>query len=253
MSRSVTAVAEDARPGPGPGAGRRRRQPPDVLTDRVADLAVGALIDVMRRMPAADRQVRTGGWARAPFPPATRVSGKRVGVLGLGRIGRAVARRIEGVGAEIAYCSRVPVPGVPSGICPPPGRRPRPATCSSSPWRTVRAPRGSSRPRCLTRWVRGLPGQRGQGGVVDGSALVAVVGEGRIAGAALEVLADEPRVPQGLPESDRVVLPYIASATRETREPMGDLALRNLERPGHPPAHRLPDPSMSGPPIDSAA
>ncbi|MFD5775285.1 2-hydroxyacid dehydrogenase [Streptomyces fungicidicus] len=205
---------------------------PDVLTDCVADLAVGALIDVMRRMSAADRYVRAGGWSTAPFPLAARVSGKRVGVLGLGRIGRAVARRVEGFGVEVAYCSRLPVPGVPYRRLP--TARALAEACDAL---VVTVAGGAGTEGLVSAAVLDALGPEGhlvnvaRGSVVDEPALVAAVEEGRIAGAALDVFADEPNVPRALLDSDRVVLlPHIASATRETRKAMADLVLRNVER-----------------------
>lgn len=203
---------------------------PDVLTDCVADLAVGALIDVMRRLTAADRYVRAGSWAGAPFPLASRVSGKRVGILGLGRIGRAVAERLEGFGTDLAYCSRVPVAGV--------THRHVPTARELAEWcdaLVVTVAGGAGTRALVSAEVLAALGPRGylvnvaRGSVVDEPALVEAVTHGRIAGAALDVFADEPHVPRELLESDRVVLlPHIASATRETRAAMGDLALRNL-------------------------
>ncbi|WP_189219364.1 MULTISPECIES: 2-hydroxyacid dehydrogenase [Streptomyces] len=205
---------------------------PDVLTDCVADLAVGALIDVMRRLSAADRYVRAGHWADAPFPLATRVSGKRVGILGLGRIGRAVARRLEGFGIRVAYCSRRPVRGVTWRHAP--TAEALAAECDAL---VVTVAGGAGTRGLVSAAVLDALGPEGylvnvaRGSVVDEEALVAAVTSGRIAGAALDVFADEPHVPRALSDSDRVVLlPHIASATRETREAMGDLALRNLER-----------------------
>ncbi|GGW71268.1 2-hydroxyacid dehydrogenase [Streptomyces griseoloalbus] len=205
---------------------------PDVLTDCVADLAVGGLIDSMRRLSAADRYVRAGGWTAAPFPLTSRVSGKRIGILGLGRIGRAVARRLEGFGTEVAYCSRAPVPDVPYRHLP--TAEALAAACDAL---VVTVAGGAGTEGLVSAAVLEALGPEGhlvnvaRGSVVDESALVAAVEAGRIAGAALDVFADEPNVPQALLESDRVVLlPHIASATRETREAMGDLALRNVER-----------------------
>ncbi|KQZ19969.1 2-hydroxyacid dehydrogenase [Streptomyces clavifer] len=205
---------------------------PDVLTDCVADLAVGALIDVMRRMSAADRYVRAGGWSTAPFPLASRVTGKRVGILGLGRIGRAVAQRLEGFGVQVAYCTRTPVPGV--GYPHLPTAEALAEACDALVV-TVAGGRGTE--GLVSAAVLEALGPQGylvnvaRGSVVDESALVAAVEARRIAGAALDVFTDEPNIPQALLESDRVVLlPHIASATRETRAAMGDLALRNLQR-----------------------
>ncbi|MET7325511.1 2-hydroxyacid dehydrogenase [Streptomyces sp. NPDC005549] len=205
---------------------------PDVLTDCVADLAVGALIDSLRRLSAADRYVRAGGWAAAPFPLASRVSGRRIGILGLGRIGRAVARRLEGFGVEVSYCSRVPVPDVPYRHLP--SAKALATACDAI---VVTVAGGAGTDGLVSAEVLEALGPEGhlvnvaRGSVIDESALVAAVKAGRIAGAALDVFADEPNVPQPLLDSDRVVLlPHIASATRETREAMGDLVLRNVER-----------------------
>ncbi|MEU9064982.1 2-hydroxyacid dehydrogenase [Streptomyces sp. NPDC048430] len=205
---------------------------PDVLTDCVADLAVGALIDVMRRMSAADRYVRAGGWADAPFPLTSRMSGKRVGVLGLGRIGRAVAQRLDGFGVQVSYCTRSPVAGF--------GYRYLPtaeALAESCDALVVTVAGGRGTEGLVSAAVLDALGPQGylvnvaRGSVVDEPALVAAVEAGRIAGAALDVFTDEPNVPPALLGSDRVVLlPHIASATRETRAAMGDLTLRNVRR-----------------------
>lgn len=202
---------------------------PDVLSDCVADLAVGGLIDVLRGMSAADRLVRAGGWG---FPLTTRVSGKRVGILGLGSIGRAIARRLEGFDMTIAYHSRRVVPGVAYSYAP-------------------SAVALAAEVDVLVVAVAGGPGTRGlvssevlvalgpdgylvniaRGSVVDEPALVSALVEGRLAGAALDVYADEPRVPPPLLGLDNVVLfPHIASGTRETRRAMGELAFGNLRQ-----------------------
>src|SRR5690606_16611355 len=81
---------------------------PDVLNDCVADLAWGLVLDVTRRLSAADRYARSGKWARAAFPLTTRASGKRLGIIGLGRIGRAIARRASGFDMQVRYHSRSP-------------------------------------------------------------------------------------------------------------------------------------------------
>src|SRR5271169_7051552 len=84
---------------------------PDVLTEDVADLALGLMLATSRRICVADRFVRSGGWLHEHLPLAAKVSGKRLGILGLGQVGRAVARRAEGFGIQIAYCGRDPVAG----------------------------------------------------------------------------------------------------------------------------------------------
>lgn len=204
---------------------------PDVLNDCVADLAVGGLIDVMRGLSAADRYVRGGAWTPNGFPLTTRVSGKRVGILGLGRIGRVVARRLEGFDAVVSYHSRTRAADVDLLWAASPrelaeGVDALVVTVSGGP-----ATRG-----LVDAEVLGALGPRGflvnvaRGSVADEPALVKALVEGGIAGAALDVFANEPHVPPELFGLDNVVLlPHIASGTHETREAMGDLALRNLE------------------------
>jgi lactate dehydrogenase-like 2-hydroxyacid dehydrogenase len=202
---------------------------PDVLDDCVADLAVGGLIDVVRRLSAADRFVRRGEW---DFPLATKVSGKRVGILGLGRIGRAIARRLEGFDMKISYHSRNPVGGVPYQYVSSPA-----ALASDVDILVVATSGGPATAGLVSAEVLDALGPAGylvniaRGSVVDEPALVSALVDGRLAGAALDVYADEPHVPAPLLELESVVLlPHIASATRETREAMGELALRNLRQ-----------------------
>ncbi|TXL89969.1 2-hydroxyacid dehydrogenase [Streptomyces sp. IB2014 016-6] len=205
---------------------------PDVLTDCVADLAVGALIDVMRRLSAADRYVRRGDWVPGGFPLTTRVSGKRVGILGLGRIGRAIARRLEGFDVELSYHSRTAVTDVPYSYADSPQ-----ALAAGADVLVVAAAGGAGTRDLVSAEVLEALGPRGylvnvaRGSVIDEPALVAALVKGGIAGAALDVFVDEPRVPPALLELDTVVLlPHIASGTHETREAMGELAFRNLHR-----------------------
>jgi lactate dehydrogenase-like 2-hydroxyacid dehydrogenase len=205
---------------------------PDVLTDCVADLAVGGLIDVMRRLSAADRFVRRGDWVRGQFPLAARVTGRRVGVLGLGRIGRAVAHRLEGFDARLGYHSRRRVPGVPYRFFESPV-----ALAAASEVLVVATSGGGGSAGLVSAEVLAALGPAGflvnvaRGSVVDEAALVAALVTGGIAGAALDVFADEPRVPESLCGLDNVVLlPHIGSATVETRAAMADLVFANLVR-----------------------
>ncbi|GAA2363583.1 2-hydroxyacid dehydrogenase [Streptomyces cuspidosporus] len=206
---------------------------PDVLTDCVADLAVGALIDVMRRLSAADRFVRRGAWQEgAAFRLSAKVSGKRVGILGLGRIGRAIARRLEGFGTELLYCSRTPAEDVSYRRVASPA-----ALAAECDVLVVAVSAGGTTQGLVSAEVLDALGPAGylvnvsRGSVIDEPALVKALVDGRIAGAALDVFADEPHVPEALLDLDTVVLlPHIASATHETREAMGELAFRNLHR-----------------------
>jgi hydroxypyruvate reductase len=205
---------------------------PDVLTDCVADLAVGGMIDVLRRLTAADRFLRRGDWQRGQFPLATKVSGRSVGILGLGRIGRAIAHRLSAFDTSLSYHSRHRVPDVPYQYFESPA-----ALAAAVEVLVVATSGGPATAGLVSEDVLTALGPAGylvniaRGSVVDEPALVAALTTGGIAGAALDVFADEPNVPEPLLGLDNVVLlPHIASATVETREAMGDLAFRNLRQ-----------------------
>jgi lactate dehydrogenase-like 2-hydroxyacid dehydrogenase len=203
---------------------------PDVLTDCVADLAVGALVAVSRGIVAADRFVRRGGWSTARFPLTTKVSGKRLGIVGLGRIGRAVARRAAGFDLELRYHGRRAVPGVPWAF--------EPSVVELARWAdqlVLTCAGGPATHHLVSAEVLAALGPEGflvnvsRGSVVDEEALVEALVSGRIAGAALDVFEDEPRVPAELLALDQVVLlPHVGSGTNETRGAMADLVLANL-------------------------
>lgn len=203
---------------------------PDVLTDAVADLSVALVIDVMRQVTAADRFLRRGAWeAGGRFPLTRDVRGATVGILGLGRIGRAVADRLEVFGARIAYHSRSPK-DVPWDYHPSPV-----ALAAASDVLVVLTPGGAGTEHLVDAAVLDALGPEGylvnvaRGSVVDEQALVAALEGGRLAGAGLDVFADEPRVPAALMErEDVVLLPHIGSATEQTREAMARLVLDNV-------------------------
>ena len=206
---------------------------PDVLTDCVADVAVGALIDVMRGLSAADRFVRDGQWAAGQEPPlARRVTGVRVGILGLGRIGRSIAHRLEGFDASLSYVARTEKTDVPYAYAASPVELAR--GCDVL---VVTATGGEQSRHLVDAGVIDALGPRGflvnvaRGSIVDEEALVAALEDGRLAGAALDVFADEPHVPAALLSRDDVVLlPHLGSATVETRADMADLAVANVEQ-----------------------
>ena len=205
---------------------------PDVLTDCVADTAVGLVIDVMRGLSAADRFVRRGEWAAGRTRPlARRVTGARVGILGMGRIGRAVAHRLEAFGADLSYHSRTPKTDVAHRYSPSPVDLA--AGCDVL---VVTVAGGPESAALVDAAVLEALGPRGflvnvaRGSVVDESALVDALEAGRLAGAGLDVFADEPHVPEALLRRDDVVLlPHLASGTVETRAAMADLVLANVE------------------------
>jgi lactate dehydrogenase-like 2-hydroxyacid dehydrogenase len=204
---------------------------PDVLNNCVADTAFGLVIDAMRGFSAADRYVRRGGWAAGQsWPLARQVSGQKLGIVGFGRIGQTIARRATGFEMEVRYHTRRPVPGV--ALVHEPSLRELARWC-----------------RCLVVIVAGGAGTRhlvdeavlealgpegflvnvSRGSVIDEPALVRALVGGRIAGAGLDVFANEPQVPAELMALDNVVLlPHMASATVETRQAMADRVFDNL-------------------------
>lgn len=205
---------------------------PDVLNDEVADLAIGLMLSVARRIPHADRYVREDRWARqGPMPLARKVSGARLGIVGLGRIGKAVARRAAAFGMRIAYTGRTRQPGIAYEYFPSARE-----LAAHSDFLVVITPGGEATRGLIDGEVLHALGPRGylvnvaRGSVVDENALVQALRDGVIAGAALDVFENEPQVPPELRALDNVVLtPHMASATHETRQAMADLALANLQ------------------------
>ncbi len=204
---------------------------PDVLNDCVADTAFALMLAVARRVPEADRFVRAGRWAGgATFGLGRKVSGARLGVVGLGRIGQTIARRASGFDMPVRYHSRRPVDGVPW--------QHEPSLLELASWAdylVVITAGGAGTRHLIDSAVLDALGPRGflinvsRGSVVDESALVRALVEHRIAGAGLDVFEHEPRVPQQLMALDNVVLlPHVASATQETRAAMAQRVLDNL-------------------------
>ncbi len=203
---------------------------PDVLNDCVADLAFGLIIDCARQMSRADRFVRASEWLSGGLPLATSVSGKRLGIVGLGRIGEAVAKRSSGFDMQVRYHNRRPVDGSAYGY--------EPSLFELARWSdflVLTCPGGASTHNLIDRDVLDALGPNGilinvsRGSVVDELALVEALLEGRLGGAGLDVYADEPSVPPTLFDLPNVVLlPHIGSATAETRLAMEELLLANL-------------------------
>jgi lactate dehydrogenase-like 2-hydroxyacid dehydrogenase len=202
---------------------------PGALTDDVADLAVGLVISLLRAIPAADAFVRGGEWLKGERSLAHKVSGRRFGVVGLGQIGAAVAARLTPFG-EVAYT----------------GPRPKSApyayhadllslarACSVL---ILTLPASPATRHLVNAAVFEALGPDGylvnvaRGSLVDEGALIAALRAGRLAGAALDVYADEPHVPEALRQCPNVVLtPHMASATVETRTRMADIVLLNID------------------------
>ncbi|HEX5737397.1 MAG TPA: 2-hydroxyacid dehydrogenase [Hydrogenophaga sp.] len=203
---------------------------PDVLNDCVADTAMAGLLTAARQVCAADRFVREGQWPRGPFALTTQVSGKRLGILGLGRIGQTIARRASGFDMAIAYTSRRPVPGVPW--------RHEDSLTALAQWAdflVLSVSGGAPTRHMVNEAVLQALGPHGilvnvaRGSVVDEAALVRCLQSGELGGAALDVFENEPHVPSALMALPHVVLmPHMASGTVETRQRMADLVLSNL-------------------------
>lgn len=202
---------------------------PGVLTDDVADMAMGLTIMALRDLGVGERIVRSGQWGKINQPLSNKVTGKRMGIIGLGRVGHAIARRASAFSMEIAYCD--PHRQDDSGY----RYVADVAQLAASVDILVLAASADHGQVIVTGSVLEALGPRGyfinvaRGKIVDEAALVKALSEGRIAGAGLDVFADEPHVPAALLSLDNVVLqPHRASATEETREAMGEIVLENL-------------------------
>ena len=207
---------------------------PNVLNDDVADLAIGLALCAARQLPQADRWVRDGSWAaKGPMPLARKLSGGRLGLVGMGRIGQAIATRAQAFGMAIAYTSRsakaVPYRYLPDAK----------ALAAESDVLVVITPGGAATRKLIDADVLAALGKgRGEGilvnvargSVVDEAALIDALERGVIAGAGLDVFENEPNVPERLRAIAQVVLaPHIGSATGATRQAMADLAHGNLQ------------------------
>ena len=204
---------------------------PNVLNDEVADLAMALVLAVSRRLVEADRYVRTGAWAKGPMPLARKVSGARMGIVGLGRIGNAIARRAEAFGMSIAYTARAE-----KADAPYPYFATAEALAREVDFLVVITPGGAATRKLIDAKVLAALGKKGylvnvaRGSVVDEPALVEALRAGTIAGAGLDVFENEPNVPAELLALDNVVLtPHVGSATWQTRQAMADLSFGNLQ------------------------
>ena len=203
---------------------------PDVLNETVADTALALILNTVRRLPQSEQHLRGGHWAtRGPYPLTTDVGGKTLGVLGLGRIGEAIAKRAEACGMKIRYHNRrrkdSPYPYDPDPV----------ALAKNSNVLLVVTPGGEGTNKLINAKVLDALGPQGfliniaRGSVVDEPVLLRYLQEKKIAGAGLDVFADEPRVPSEFFALDNAVLfPHVGSATVETRKAMGDLQIENL-------------------------
>jgi lactate dehydrogenase-like 2-hydroxyacid dehydrogenase len=204
---------------------------PGVLDEEVADTTIGLLINTVRQLPQSERYLRAGKWLEKPFPLSPTLRNRKIGIVGMGRIGQAIARRIQAMGLPIAYHSRRPAAGV--------AYRHYPNLVDMA--RNVDVliaivPGGAATKHMIDREVLEALGPNGvlinvaRGSVVNEQALIEALREKKILSAGLDVFADEPRVPQELIEMENVVLlPHVGSASVETRRAMGQLVVDNLK------------------------
>ena len=203
---------------------------PDVLTDDVSDVAVALILMTGRGFVRLNRFVHAGEWEKRGPELTTKLGGKRVGILGLGRIGKAIAQRVQAMGMEVSYTGRKPQE-VPYRFAPD-----LKSLAAESDFLVVACPGGAATRNIVNADVLAALGKKGtliniaRGSIVDEPALVAALQAGSIKGAGLDVFADEPHVPEPLLAMDNVVLlPHVGSATHETRKAMGDLCKGNLD------------------------
>lgn len=210
--------------------GIRVTNTPDVLTDDVADVAVGLIMMTGRGFLRLNQFVLAGGWQKRGPELTTKLGGKMVGILGLGRIGKAIAQRVVAMGMAVAYTGRQPqnvsyqfIPDLKE-------------LAAAVDFLVVACPGGTATKNLVDAEVLAALGEDGtliniaRGSIVDESALVNALRHGEIKAAGLDVYVHEPNIPQELFAMDNVVLlPHVGSATVETRKAMGDLCKTNLD------------------------
>ncbi|XXF09766.1 2-hydroxyacid dehydrogenase [Pseudomonas sp. D2-3] len=204
---------------------------PDVLNECVADTAIGLVIDTARQFSASDQHVRQGKWLKGQYPLTRKVSGKKLGIVGFGRIGKEIAKRAAGFDMHIRYHNRRPDPSTDHVY-----EADLKALAGWADFLVLACPGGASTHHLIDAEVLAALGAEGtlvnisRGSVVDEQALVAALQAGKLGGAGLDVFEDEPRVPEALFAMPNVVLlPHVGSATEETRLAMENLVFDNLD------------------------
>lgn len=205
---------------------------PDVLTEEVADTAIGLLLNTVREFARSEAYLREGRWAKQGAYPLTKASlrGRRVGIFGMGRIGQAIARRIEAFGLPVAYHNRRPVEALPYHYHPTlEGLAAAVDTLISVAPGTAATEKAVNAKVLAALGSNGVFINIGRGSTVDEPALVEALNSGTILAAGLDVFADEPHVPQALIDlPNATLLPHVGSASVATRNAMADLVVDNL-------------------------
>ena len=222
---------------------------PDVLTDEVADTALGLLLNTVRELPQAERYLRAGGWQKKAYPLTASLQGAKLGIVGLGRIGEAIAKRAAAFGLEICYHNRtrkdVPFAYYDTLL----------GLTEAVDFLLIATPGGADTQKLVDAKILHALGPKGfliniaRGSVVDEDALIEALERGVIAGAGLDVFAQEPHVPQRLLAcNNAVLLPHVASASVRTRTAMGQLMIDNLLAfvAGKPPLTPVPETPWQG-------
>ena len=220
--------------------GVRVTNTPDVLNDAVAELAIGLMLALCRRIPQGDAHVRAGRWPEGGIGLTAELTGAHAGILGLGRIGKEIAHRLQAMRMRVSYHGRNAQPYQPYAFYPDLARMARDVD-----WLVVIAPGSAATRGIVSRAVLEALGPSGalvnvaRGSLVDEPAMVELLADGRLGGAALDVFADEPRVPEALFALPNVVLsPHQGSATEKTRRGDG----RSLPAQPRRPLRRRPAP-----------
>jgi len=205
---------------------------PDVLSDEVADTTVGLLLNTLRELPKAEAYLRAGRWAAEGAYPLTSLTlrGRTAGIFGLGRIGLAIARRLEAFGLPIHYHTRTKRTDVDY-----PWHAKLIDMASAVDTLIVVVPGGAATEKAVNADILSALGEQGvlisvgRGSTIDEPALISALSERRIAAAGLDVFAHEPNVPQALMDlPNACLLPHVASASVSTRNAMADLVVDNL-------------------------
>jgi lactate dehydrogenase-like 2-hydroxyacid dehydrogenase len=204
---------------------------PNVLNDAVAELTIGLMIALARRLPQSDRFVREGKWLNASYPLLTELNGRTLGIVGLGRIGKEIALRAQAMKMRVVYHGRRRQADEPYVYYSDLKDMARDVD-----WLVLIAPGGKATEKLVNRDVLTALGPEGclvnvaRGTLVDEAALVELLQSGQLGGAALDVFEKEPAVPEALFGLDNVVLsPHQGSGTHQTRNKMGALVVANLD------------------------
>jgi len=203
---------------------------PDVLTEDVADIALALVLSAIRRVPQGDRYVREGHWLKGPMALTQSVQGKKAGIVGLGRIGKAIAKRCEAFNLPVSYHGRNRQAGVSYPYCPD-----LVALARDVDILVVAAPGGSETRGLVGKAALEALGPEGtivniaRGSVIDEPAMIEALRSGKLGAAGLDVFDQEPKVPAELLALENVVVqPHVGSATHPTRTAMGQLVIDNL-------------------------